>query len=572
MKKSFSGFTIIEIIVVITIVGILATIGITSFSKLQTDAQNKDRESKTAIIADALEKYFENNGVYPTCESISGESVSASEAAAILDIDPNSLTAPTAADGTNSISCNDPSSTSDTFGYMVTDQNSFSLEYYESGPGLIQSTDSRHTAYYALDTPTTPTVTASLDGSNVKATSSTVTCAGSTAQYMFSYRTNDGIDSASQGDNTKGWTEWSPWASSGGSNVWGTSDYISAVTATDGVKYSYRVKSRCYDDATHYSMSTISNDGTYTDLVSAPSAPTVSVSASGSNSIWSWSATSCTSGTSPSYQYRYTSTSGSDSGWVSTTSSPVSYNTSAVGYTYTVAVQQKCSNSNTVSSWSGSGSVATKYSLVGTIGAPSQGASGAAVTPAWGTSENRTAGNLLVCFVAVNASATIATTPAGWSVARTNTSTSTSVAIFYKIAAGGDTAPTIAAISGGIIAARLAEFTGNASSPLDKVGSNSGTTSPLAITASATDTAAPGQLVVTSTAIYYSSSGTKTLTDTINNATKITVNNASTSTRSHYDFAYGYTTANAAANSNSFSYTTTYITRANSAIASFKFR
>lgn len=430
MKKSFSGFTIIEVIVVITVVGILATIGITSFSRLQTDAQNKDRESKTAIIADALEKYFENNGVYPTCESISGELVSASEAAAILDIDPNSLAAPTAADGTNSISCNDPSSTSDTFGYMVTDQNSFSLEYYESGPGLIQSTDSRHIAYYALDTPTTPTVTASLDGSNVKATSSTVTCAGSTAQYMFSYRTNDGIDSASQGDSIKGWTEWSLWASSGGSNVWGTSDYISAVTATDGVKYSYRVKSRCYSDAAHYSMGTISNDGTYTDPVSAPSAPTVSVSTSGSNSTWSWSATSCTSGTSPSYQYRYTSTSGSDSGWVSTTSSPVSYNTSAVGYTYTVAVQQKCYNSNVTSSWSTSGTVSyTPFSYRSTGVYDSAGSTSAVVVKPTGTVN----GDLIFVTIQRAAAVNPSSVPAGWTLIRSNLATY-GLWVYYKVA------------------------------------------------------------------------------------------------------------------------------------------
>ena len=95
--------------------------------------------------------------------------------------------------------------------------------------------------------------------------------------------------------------------------------------------------------------------------------------------------------------------------------------------------------------------------LVGTIGAASQGTAGNAVTPAWGASENRTAGNLLICFVSVTQTATLPTTPEGWSIAVQKAGTLSSVTIYHKVALGTDAAPQIGAITSGVIAAQLAE-------------------------------------------------------------------------------------------------------------------
>ncbi len=431
MRKNTNGFTIIEILVIIAVIGVLGAISITSFTRIQAQVRDKDRSSKIIVIAEALEKYFEKNGVYPTCESISG--VSIETAAAVLgNIDPNALTAPSADEGTNSISCEDPDGDSDTFGYIVTDQNSFSLKYYEEVAKQAQSTDSRHIAYYAIKTPTTPTVSAAFDSGsgNVKATSSLVSCTAGTAQYIFSYRTNDGIDKTNQGDNTNGWTSWSTWASSNGANTWSTNRYISAVTATDGVKYGYRVKARCFTDSANYSMSATSNEGTYTDPIPAPTAPTVSVSTSGVNSTWSWSATSCATGTSPSYRYDFTSTSGSDSGWISTTSPPVSYNTSAVGYTYAVAAQQKCFNSNIASDWSASGTASyTPFSYRSTGVYNSSGSTSAVVVKPAGTVD----GDLI--FVTIQRAAAVdpSSVPTGWTLVQSKLA-SYGCWVYYKIA------------------------------------------------------------------------------------------------------------------------------------------
>src|SRR5947208_10797726 len=109
------------------------------------------------------------------------------------------------------------------------------------------------------------------------------------------------------------------------------------------------------------------------------------------------------------------------------------------------------------------------YALVGTAGVVSTGTAGAAVTPAYGTGENRTANNLLILTVLTTGSATLPATPAGWSVAKQQAGTSCSASIFYKIAAGADAAPTVALIASAIHNAQLQEFTGGpTSAPLDQ--------------------------------------------------------------------------------------------------------
>lgn len=211
------------------------------------------------------------------------------------------------------------------------------------------------------------------------------------------------------------------------------------------------------------------------------------------------------------------------------------------------------------------------YALVGTIGAVSVGSSGAAVTPAWGASESRTAGNLLILQVAGDGSTTLPAAPAGWSIAKQIAGGSNTSSIFYKIAAGSDAAPTVAAISSDVLSCRLAEFSGNASSsPLDQTGSAIATSTPQTPTTGGVD-AALGELVIVTGNARYTLAATKTLSNTLNNgATSNNVNNNSTSTISHYDMCWGITTGNSAADASTFAFTTSHITAVAVVIASFK--
>jgi hypothetical protein len=212
------------------------------------------------------------------------------------------------------------------------------------------------------------------------------------------------------------------------------------------------------------------------------------------------------------------------------------------------------------------------YALIGTIGAVSQGAASAAVTPAWGTGESRTAGNLLICWVSGTAVATLPTTPSGWTIAKQQAGTSCSVTIYYKVAAGSDAAPTIAAATSGVWAVQLAEFSGGTASPMDQSGAVIGITNPLTATATAAD-ADSGNLVIACDAQFYGMAATHTYTGLIfnNGATAVVTNNSAVSTANNYCNAYGLqTTSNSSADTFSLNAVTTQLTGGALVLASFK--
>lgn len=60
-----AGFTLVEILIVIVIVGILATIGFGSFQSSQIKSRDAARKSDLKQIGSALEVYFNDHGQYP---------------------------------------------------------------------------------------------------------------------------------------------------------------------------------------------------------------------------------------------------------------------------------------------------------------------------------------------------------------------------------------------------------------------------------------------------------------------------------------------------------------------------
>ena len=59
------GFTMIEILVVVTIIGILITLGIRSYNATQVKARDVRRKADLHNMAKPLEAYFNDYGVYP---------------------------------------------------------------------------------------------------------------------------------------------------------------------------------------------------------------------------------------------------------------------------------------------------------------------------------------------------------------------------------------------------------------------------------------------------------------------------------------------------------------------------
>ena len=175
------------------------------------------------------------------------------------------------------------------------------------------------------------------------------------------------------------------------------------------------------------------------------------------------------------------------------------------------------------------------YALV-SLGSAVQSVSGSAVSGlAFG--QATVAGHLLICWWEGDGSATVASTPSGWTAAISGGATGTSCAaqIFYKIAAGSDAVPSFGAISSSQQAVQLAEFSGNpASSPLDQTGTASSTTSTDTATAGATD-AASNELLITTAGVFYSRATTDSTGSVTSNNATITAagNNAGASSVSH---------------------------------------
>ena len=105
-------------------------------------------------------------------------------------------------------------------------------------------------------------------------------------------------------------------------------------------------------------------------------------------------------------------------------------------------------------------------------------------TPSWPSGSGRTAGNLLVCWCVTGAVATgspLPATPAGWTRAGYLTEADTqgggyvaaTAILYYKVAAGGDTAPSFTVGTNVWVGAGLAEFS-DAGTTVDQIGSAGG--------------------------------------------------------------------------------------------------
>ncbi len=394
MNKTTNGFTIIELIVSIIVIGILAAIVIVSYGNWHKSIITTALKSDLNGVASAMENYRNFHNGYPTAipttftasdgvilsggssdggktycvdgtsskdssihyyiSSIIGgtpkvqpgtcgpvDLVATAVSSSEIDLSWTAFSGATSYtvqqasnSGFSDASPLTPSGTTASATSLVA-----STKYYFRVKATTASGDTAWSIAHAttqaatVAPPSQPVVTVNNpSGSSIVATvSPQLTCTNGSIQYSFQNRINDGS-----------WSDWSSWGSS----------YTASQTANDGVKYGYKAEARCYISSTENSSATIGSEGTYIEPIQAPSSPTVTANTVSDTTTWSWPAVTCTVGT-PSYQYDYTiSPAGYDSGWVAISSSPVSFTTNTSAQTYTVSVQAKCSNSITSSSWS----------------------------------------------------------------------------------------------------------------------------------------------------------------------------------------------------------------------------
>ncbi len=66
LKKKQSGFTIVELLIVIVVIGILAGLVITTFNGIQQKARDTERETDVKALHSQLEAFWAQKGYYPS--------------------------------------------------------------------------------------------------------------------------------------------------------------------------------------------------------------------------------------------------------------------------------------------------------------------------------------------------------------------------------------------------------------------------------------------------------------------------------------------------------------------------
>lgn len=65
LQSKKAGFTLVELLITVTILSLLLTIGITSYQRLIVDARDAQRQSDVKVIQSALEQYKADQNFYP---------------------------------------------------------------------------------------------------------------------------------------------------------------------------------------------------------------------------------------------------------------------------------------------------------------------------------------------------------------------------------------------------------------------------------------------------------------------------------------------------------------------------
>src|ERR1700758_4099454 len=74
LKKRNRGFTIVELLIVIVVIGILALLVITTYSGIQAKARNAKRQSDLKSLQTQIEAFFSQNSYYPSLGDLNSAS------------------------------------------------------------------------------------------------------------------------------------------------------------------------------------------------------------------------------------------------------------------------------------------------------------------------------------------------------------------------------------------------------------------------------------------------------------------------------------------------------------------
>ena len=122
LKKNNRGFTIVELLIVIVVIGILALLVITTYSGIQAKARNSKRQTDIASLQTQLEAFFSQNGYYPSLTDMNSSTWRATN---MKSLDTNALIDPS--NPTQSTTLVN-AATAKSYAYIVKDSSGASCE------------------------------------------------------------------------------------------------------------------------------------------------------------------------------------------------------------------------------------------------------------------------------------------------------------------------------------------------------------------------------------------------------------------------------------------------------------
>lgn len=241
--KNARGFTLVEILVVVVIITVLATIGTLTYGGFQSQSRDSKRAANANVIADSLERYYEKNGEYPSIADVT--STNTAQVQSLLNIsDTSALLMPNApANTTNSIKspaesvspviiaydAKTANSANDTCQQAGGGCDSFTLRWKEESGDPKEINSRNKDRVGVLQKPPDPIMTASLVSNSVvgKVThSGTTVCSFGTPQYKII---------SSTADITPDWS----------STSWQSGDSKSIPSPTPSTEYFFYAIARC---------------------------------------------------------------------------------------------------------------------------------------------------------------------------------------------------------------------------------------------------------------------------------------------------------------------------------------
>lgn len=151
-----NGFTLVELTVIITVIAILTAIATFGFTQYLKDGRDSQRIGSATSISEALEKYYDEHGEYPSCAALTG-SISTVSSTVLKGIDQSAITVPNSNPPENAIKCGQTlavNSATDFIEYVGDGSAdctgsvsclSYKLRYKSEGENTIKELDGRRT-------------------------------------------------------------------------------------------------------------------------------------------------------------------------------------------------------------------------------------------------------------------------------------------------------------------------------------------------------------------------------------------------------------------------------------------